>query len=115
MPADDEQRRLSSRPEAPWALWAGIAGGVVATVLTLRGMAGADAGTAAIGFVIVPLVAIAAMVPAAIWGLAVGCLWLSWRGAQRYVPGMLVAAWAYAVAVPAVIAWEIWRGAGGGG
>src|SRR5688500_4567902 len=89
---------LSSRPEAPWAMWSGIAGGLVATALALRGMAGTDPGAAVMGFVVVPLIAITAMIPAAVWGLAAGCVWLSSRGEQRYRPGVLVAAWSYALA-----------------
>ena len=106
----EERPKLSSRPEAPWGLWAGIGGGLVAAGLSVKGILASGSSTAAIGFIFVPFVAIAAMVPSAVWGLAAGCVWLSLRGAQRYAPAMLMAAWAFAVAGPAVIGWEIWRG-----
>lgn len=106
----EDRPRLSSRPEAPWALWTGVAGGLAATVLSVKGIFASGASTAAIGFLFVPFLAIAAMLPAAVWGLALGCVWLSLRRAQRYAPAMLVAAWAFALAVPAAIGWEVWRG-----
>jgi hypothetical protein len=106
----EERPKLSSRPEAPWGMWAGIAGGLAAAALSVKGIFAWGGSTAAIGFIFVPFVAIAAMLPSAVWGLALGCVWLSLRGAQRYAPAMLVAAWAFAVAGPAVIGWEIWRG-----
>lgn len=110
MPEEKNAGRLSSRPEAPWALWAGIAGGIAAAVLSVKGILGSASSTAAIGFLFVPFIAIAAMVPAAVWGLAAGCVWLSLRGTRRYAPGMLVAAWALAIAGPAAVGWEVWRG-----
>jgi hypothetical protein len=106
----EERPKLSSRPEAPWGMWAGIGGGVIAAVLSVKGILASGSSTAAIGFIFVPFVAIAGMVPAAVWGLAAACVWLSLRGAQRYAPAMLVAAWAYALAGPAVIGWEIRNG-----
>ena len=101
---------MSSRPEAPWGMWAGIAGGLAAAALSVKGILASSSSTAAIGFIFVPFVAIAAMLPSAVWGLALGCVWLSWRGAHQYAPAMLVAAWAFAVSGPAVIGWEVWRG-----
>ena len=106
----EERPKLSSRPEAPWAMWSAVAGGLVAAGLSVKGILGSGSSTAAIGFIFVPFVAIAAMVPAAGWGLAAGCVWLSLRGAQRYAPAMLAAAWALALAGPAVIGWEVWQG-----
>jgi hypothetical protein len=106
----EERPKLSSRPEAPWGMWAGIAGGLAAAALSVKGIVASGSSAAAIGFIFVPFVAIAAMLPSAVWGLALGCVWLSLRGAQRYAPAMLVAAWALALAGPAVIGWEVWRG-----
>lgn len=102
--------RLSSRPEAPWAFWSGIAGGVMAAALSTNEILGSGSSTAAIGFIFVPFIAIAVMVPAGIWGLALGCVWLSLRRAQRYAPGLIAAAWVFALAVPAAVSWEIGRG-----
>lgn len=91
-------------------MWAGIAGGGVATVLSVKGLLASDSGAAAIGFIYVPFIAIAAILPCAVWGLAAGCVWLSLRGVQRYAPALLIAAWLFALAAPAVIGWELWRG-----
>lgn len=105
-----ERPRLSARPEAPWGLWAGLAGGLAAAALSVKGILGSASSTAAIGFIFVPFVAIAAMIPSAIWGLATGCVYLALRGAQQYAPVMLLAAWAFALAAPAAVGWEVWRG-----
>jgi hypothetical protein len=91
-------------------MWAGIAGGIAAAVLSVKGVLASGSSAAAYTYVFIPFIAIAAMLPSAVWGLAVGCVWLSARGAQRYPPAMLAAAWVFALAFPAVIAWEMWRG-----
>jgi hypothetical protein len=108
----EEQARpgLSSRPEAPWGMWAGIAGGLAAAALSVKGILESTSSTAAIGFIFVPFIAIAVMIPSAVWGLAAGCVYLSLRGAQHYAPAMLLAAWALTLAVPAAIGWEASRG-----
>jgi hypothetical protein len=107
---DDERPKLSARPEAPWGMWAGIAGGIAAALLSVQGILGSAGGGAAFSFIFVPFIAIAAMLPSAVWGLAVGCVWLSLRGTQRYAPAMLVAAWIFALAGPVVLGWELWGG-----
>ena len=90
--------KLSSRPEAPWALWAGVAGGLAAGVISV------------IGFIFVPFVAAIAAIPAGIWGLALGHVWLHLRGVRHSShPALLAAAWVFALAVPAVAGWEAWR------
>lgn len=104
--------KFSARPEAPWALWTGIAGALAATAVSVHAILGSGSSTAAIGFIFVPFIAIVAMLPAAMWGLALGCVWLSLRGAQRYLLPVLIAAWVFALAVPAAAGWEIWRGLG---
>jgi hypothetical protein len=106
----EERVRLSARPEAPWALWSGIAGGVAAAVLSVKGIFESGSSTAAIGLVLVPFLAIAAMVFAGIWGLALGCVAASLRRAQHYAPALLLSAWIFALAVPAAAGWEAWRG-----
>jgi hypothetical protein len=109
MAEGEERPKLSSRPEAPWGMWAGIAGGVVAAGLSVKGILASGTSAAAYTYVFIPFIAIAAMLPSAVWGLAVGCVWLSLRGAQRYPLLMLAAAWVFALAVPAAIGWELWR------
>jgi len=102
--------KLSGRPEAPWALWSGIAGGIAAALLSVLSIMNSGGSTAAIGFLFVPFIAIVAMLATGLWGLAAGCVWLSLRGARQYAPLMLLAAWALALSGPAVVGWEIWRG-----
>jgi hypothetical protein len=106
----DDRVRLSARPEAPWAFWSGIAGGLVAAALAVKGIFESGSSTAAIGLIFVPFIAIAAMVFAGIWGLALGCVAASLRRAQQYAPALLLAAWVFALAVPAAAGWEISRG-----
>lgn len=110
IPEDRRSHGLSSRPEAPWALWAGVAGGVAAAVLTVKSIMGSGSSTAAVGFLFLPFAAIVAMLLSALWGLAAGCVWLSLRGAQRYPLLMLLAAWTLALAGPAAIGGEVARG-----
>jgi len=102
--------KLSSRPEAPWALWAGVAGGVVAAAVSVKSIMSSGGSTAAIGFLLVPFIAIAAMLATGLWGLAAGCVWLSLRGARQYALLLLAAAWALALAGPAAVGWEVTRG-----
>ena len=103
--------KLSSRPEAPWALWTGLAGGIAAAGISVMGILKSGSSTAAIGFIFVPFVAAIAAIPAGIWGLALGHVWLHQRGVRHSShPALLAAAWVFALAVPAVIGWETWRG-----
>ena len=102
--------KLSSRPEAPWALWTGLAGGLAAAVVSVMGILKSGSATAAIGFIFVPFVAAIAAIPAGIWGLALGHVWLHLRGVRHSShPALLAAAWVFALAVPAVAGWEAWR------
>ena len=103
--------KLSSRPEAPWALWTGLAGGLAAAVVSVMGILKSGSSTAAIGFIFVPFVAAIVAIPAGIWGLALGHVWLHQRGVRHSShPALLAAACVFALAVPAVIGWETWRG-----
>lgn len=103
--------KLSSRREAPWALWAGVAGGLAAAVISVVGIFKSGSSTAAIGFIFVPFVGAIVAIPAGIWGLALGHVWLHLRGVRHTShPALLAAAWVFALAVPAVIGWETWRG-----
>ncbi len=61
---------LSARPESRFALVAGIAGALVAAVISVKAIFGSANSTAGIGFVFVPFIMAAAMVFAGVWGLA---------------------------------------------
>jgi len=101
---------LSARPEARFALVAGIAGGLAAAAISVKEIFASASSTAAIGFLFVPLVFAAVAVPAGVWGLALGCVWLSLRGARCYFRAVLLMAWVVVLAAPAAIGWEVWRG-----
>jgi len=100
---------LSARPEARFALVAGIAGGLVAAAVALKGMFAPEDALAAFGVVFVPFVAISGMLVAGIWGLALGCVWHALRGTQHYLRPVLVMAVVAAAGLPAIAAWEILR------
>lgn len=71
---------LSQRPEARWALWAGIAGGLAATAVQVKAILSSTDASAAGAFFLVPLISIAAAVAAGIWGLALGHVAARLRG-----------------------------------
>lgn len=102
--------RLSSRPEARFALVAGIAGGIFASVVSVKGIFASASSTAAIGFLFIPFIAAAAMVIAGVWGLALGCVWYAVRGRRQYFRAVLLLAWVFALGGPAAAGWEVWRG-----
>lgn len=94
------ESNLSSRPEAPWALWCGVAGALAATVLSVRSILATPGAEAAMSFVVVPVIAIVVAVPAGVWGLALGHLVARARGKVGSAPGLLAAAVAAALALP---------------
>jgi hypothetical protein len=101
---------LRKRPEAPWALCAGIAGALAAAALTVKGIFSSGNSTAGLGFVYLPFVAIAAAIPVGIWGAALGHVVLRLRGRLHDRPMVMVAAVALAASLPALIGYEIQRG-----
>lgn len=98
------------RPEARFALVAGIAGGIAAALLSVKGIFASGSSTASIGFIFVPFVAAVAMVITGIWGLALGCVWHALRGTQRYFRAVLLLAWVLVIGGSAAAGWEVWRG-----
>jgi hypothetical protein len=98
-------QRWVERPEARWALWAGVAGalatGALGTKLILAH------GSPAAGL---PLVAAAAAVPVAIWGAALGHVVAHLRGRAAEPKIVFWAALAASASLPAVLGGEIWRG-----
>src|SRR4051812_1562008 len=77
------QNRWVARPEAAWALWTGIAGALAAAALSLQGIFSAGSAGATFGFLVVPFIAAAAAIPAAVWGAALGHVVLHMRGKIR--------------------------------
>ena len=107
---DEQRESLSARPEARFALVAGIGGGLLAALISVKAIFASGSSTAAIGFVFVPFIMMAAMVLAGAWGLALGCVWYALRGERRYYGVVLAMAWAFAAAVPAYAGWQVWYG-----
>jgi hypothetical protein len=100
---------LRERPEARWALWAGIAGLLVAAAVQVKAIFASSSATAAIGFVIVPLIAALTAAAAGIWGLALGHVVERLRGKVQGPSILLAAALVIATAVPAAVGFEVWR------
>jgi hypothetical protein len=96
---------LSQRPEARWALWAGIAGALAAAVVQAKAILSSADASAAVGFVFVPLVAILVAVAAGIWGLALGHVVARLRG-EVNDPWHVFAAAAAALALGVVAAFS---------
>jgi hypothetical protein len=93
-------QRWVERPEARWALWAGIVGALAtAGVSTWRIFAEASA-AAGLSFVFVPLVAALAALPAGLWGAALGHVVLHLRGRAEEPKIVFWAALAAAVLPP---------------
>lgn len=98
------------RPELPWALWAGVAGALAAAAVSVKGIFSSASSTAAIGFIFVPFIAIAAGVLAGVWGLALGTIACHFGGIKRALRPVLIMACVVAAAAPAALGWELWRG-----
>ena len=103
-------QRWVERPEARWALWAGIVGALATGALATRMIFAYGAANAALGFVLLPLVAATAAVPIGIWGAALGHVVLHLRGRSSEPKILFWVALAAALSLPAVVASEISRG-----
>ena len=103
-------QRWVERPEARWALWAGIAGALATGFLSTRMILAHGSAAAGLGFVLVPLVAAAAAVPVGIWGAALGHVVEHLRGRAPAPKIVLVAALAAAASLPTVVAYEVRQG-----
>jgi hypothetical protein len=101
---------LRERPEARWALWSGIAGALAAAALSVKGIFASGSSTAALGFIVVPLIAVLGAIPVGIWGAALGHVVLRRRGAVQSSSMVLLAALAVAAALPAAVVYEVQRG-----
>ena len=102
-------QRWIERPEARWALWAGIVGALATAGLSSFKILSQGSAAAGFAFVFVPLAAAAAAVPAAVWGAAVGHVVLHLRGLAREPKIVFWVALMAAVLLPAALVWEVWR------
>jgi hypothetical protein len=80
MDAPEEKPRLAQRPEAPWALGAGVLGGLAAAALSMRDIFTSASGTAPFEVIYVPLMAGLVGLLTGIWGLALGHVVARLRG-----------------------------------
>ena len=103
-------QRWVERAEARWALWAGIVGALATGALAMRMIFTHGAASAALGFVLLPLVAATAAVPVGIWGAALGHVVLHLRGRSSEPKILFWVALAATLSLPAVVGSEIWRG-----
>lgn len=111
---DDGAQRFSlrDRPEAPWALWAGIAGALATAALLLKGIFSSGTSTAVLGIVVVPFLAAFVAVPIGLWGAALGHVVLRLRGRLRGPAMVFIAALAVAASLPLFVGREVHRGLG---
>jgi len=102
-------QRWVERPEARWALWAGICGALAMFVVSTVMILAHESPMSAFGFIFVPLIAAVAAVPVALWGAALGHVVLHLRGRASEPKIVFWAALVAALAVPATAAYELWR------
>jgi hypothetical protein len=103
-------QRWVDRPEARWALWAGICGALAMAALSTKMILSHGSSTAGLGFIFLPLLAAAAAVPLALWGAALGHVVLHLRGRAREPRIVFWVAVAAAASLPATVAYEVWKG-----
>lgn len=99
-------QRWVERPEARWALWAGVAGGLATLGVSTWLILAERSATAGFSFVFVPLVAALAALPCGVWGAALGHVVQHLRGEAQEPKIVFWAALAAAVMPAVVLAWE---------
>jgi|SRR5687768_7010248 len=102
-------QRLVDRPEARWALFAGIVGALAVAAWSTYKIFEQGTAAAGLSFVFVPLAAAVAALPAGVWGAALGHVVLHLRGLAPEPKIVFWSALVAAVMPPAVLAWELLR------
>jgi cation transporter-like permease len=102
-------QRLVDRPEARWALFAGIVGALAVAAWSSYKIFEQGTAAAGLSFVFVPLAAAVAALPAGVWGAALGHVVLHLRGRAPEPKIVFWSALVAAVMPPAVLAWELLR------
>lgn len=97
-------QRWVERPEARWAMGAGIAAAAATAVLSTPIIL---AHGSVLGFIVLPLVAAVVAVPAAVWGAALGHVVLHLRGRASEPKIVFWAALVAALAVPAALGYTV--------
>ncbi len=101
-------QRWVERPEARWALWSGISAALTMFVVSSVMILADRSSTAGFGFIFVPLIAVAAAVPVAVWGAALGHVVLHLQGRAPEPKIVFWSALVAAIAMPVVLAYELW-------
>src|SRR5262245_1850377 len=78
-----EPTGFRARPEARWALWAGVAGALATAVWVVKAILRTGGTDATVGYLLVPFIAAIAAIPCGIWGAALGHVVLRLRGVVR--------------------------------
>jgi hypothetical protein len=102
-------QRWVERPEARWALWAGIVGAVATAAVSTWKIFAEGTAAAGLSFVLVPLAAAIVAVPAGVWGLALGHVVLHLRGRAAEPKAAFWLALMAAVLPPVAVAWDLWH------
>lgn len=102
-------QRWVERPEARWALWAGIVGAVATFAVSTWKIFAEGSAAAGLSFVLVPLAAAIVAVPAGVWGLALGHVVLHLRGRATEPKAAFWLALMAAVLPPLAVAWDLWH------
>jgi hypothetical protein len=103
-------QRWVERSEARWALWAGIVGAVATAAISTKMIFAYGSAAAGLGFVFLPLVAIAVGVPVGVWGAALGHVVLHLQGRAAEPRILFWVALTAAASLPSVLAYEFWNG-----
>jgi hypothetical protein len=102
-------QRWVERPEARWALWAGIVGAVSTAAVSTWKIVAEGTAAAGLSFVLVPLAAAFVAVPAGVWGLALGHVVLHLRGRASEPKAAFWLALMAVVLPPVAVAWDLWH------
>jgi hypothetical protein len=100
-------QRWVERPEARWALWCGIAGAVSMMAVSSVKILADPSPVSGFGFIFVPLIAAVVALPAGVWGAALGHVVLHLQGRATEPKVVFWSALAAALALPAVLAYEL--------
>jgi hypothetical protein len=103
-------QRWIARPEARYALWAGIVGALATAALGSRMIFSHGSSTAPLGFIFLPFVAAAAAVPIGLWGAALGHVVAHLRGRAAEPKVVFWVALVAAASLPSVLVYEVVRG-----
>jgi len=102
-------QRWNERPEARWALWAGIVGALATAALSTKMILSHGSSSAGLGFIFLPLVAAAAAVPVGIWGAALGHVVLHLRGRAAEPRIVFWVALVAVASLPLTVGYEVWN------